>query len=257
MTRLHGKIALVTGARRGIGAGIVKAMTAEGALVFGADIERGAGSGGREVVLDVTREDDWSALAAQIQQEFGRLDILVNNAGIDMHQPAVQTSLQEWRQVMAVNLDGVFLGCKALHPLLVAAGRVREAGASVVNISSTLGIGAVPNELAYGTSKAGVRHLTKLLAIEWADPSSNIRVNSIHPGTIRTGMLEQAALGWALANTADRTLESGLKAVAAFNPMQRIGRIEDIAYAATFLASDEAAFITGTELVVDGGYLAR
>jgi 3(or 17)beta-hydroxysteroid dehydrogenase len=257
MTRLQGKIALVTGARGGIGAGIVKLMTAEGAIVFGADIARSTDSGGREVVLDVTREDGWSALAAQIQQEFGRLDILVNNAGVDMHKPAVQTSMQEWRQVMAVNLDAVFLGCKTMHPLLVAAGRLREGGASIVNISSSLGIGAVPDQTAYGSSKAGVRHLTKLLAIEWADPSSNIRVNSIHPGTIRTAMLEQAALGWALENTADRTLESGLKAVAAFNPVQRIGRIEDIAYAATYLASDEAAFITGTELVVDGGYLAR
>ena len=256
--RLEGKTALVTGASRGIGAGIVRVMAGEGATVLAADLTKdGAVGDVQSVVLDVTSAEQWEVCAERIRDQFGRLDILVNNAGIVANTSVEDTTLEDWRRVMRVNLDAVFMGCKAMLPLLRVAGQANPSGASVINVSSTMGISALPNQSAYGTSKAGVRHLSKLLAVEWAEAGYNIRVNSIHPGTTRTPMLEQAAEIWARDFTAEGTVEAGLKALAGMAPLNRIGSPEGIGYAATFLASDESAYVTGIELPVDGGYLAR
>jgi 3(or 17)beta-hydroxysteroid dehydrogenase len=257
--RLAGKTALVTGAAQGIGAAIARAMAAEEARLIVADIagerlaEVAAEIGARPLRLDVALEEDWLAAAASLAADAGRLDILVNNAGIELVKPAADTSLAEWRRVMAINLDGIFLGCRTLLPLLSSA---REGSASVVNISSIAGIVGYPNQAAYNTSKAGVRHLSKSLAIEWAHGGLPVRVNSIHPGCIRTPMLEEAVEGWVASGAIPAGVDPWA-AVAAMCPMRRVGRVEDIAMGAVYLASDEAAFVTGSELVIDGGWVAQ
>ena len=257
--RLAGKTALVTGAAQGIGAAIARALAAEGACVIVADVVMdrldavAAEIEARALRLDVSLEEDWLTAAAQISAGNGRLDILVNNAGIQLVKPVADTSLAEWRRVMAANLDGIFLGCRTMLPLLSGE---REGSASVVNISSIAGIVGYPNQAAYNTSKAGVRHLSKSLAIEWAHGGLPVRVNSIHPGCIRTPMLEEAVEGWVASGAIPAGIDPW-EAVAAMCPIRRVGRVEDIAMGAVYLASDEAAFVTGSELVIDGGWVAQ
>ncbi len=255
--RLKGKIALVTGAAQGIGAGIARAMTAEGAQVFAADINiagveaLAAEIGADPLALDVTREEDWRAAAERIGP---RLSILVNNAGVELVKPMTEHSLADWRSVMAVNVDGLFLGCRTLQPLL-ASGGTAGAPASVVNISSIAGLVGYPDQLAYNTSKGAVRHMTKSLAIEWAVHALPIRCNSIHPGCIRTPMLEMAVEGWVREGSIPA--DDPWAAVASLCPLNTVGSPEDIAMGAVYLASDEARFVTGVELVIDGGWVAR
>jgi 3(or 17)beta-hydroxysteroid dehydrogenase len=261
--RLEGKVALVTGASQGIGEGIGRLMLAEGAIVYfsGEDsskVSRAAeGAGAYAVTLDVTSERDWHAAATRIEREHGQLDVLVNNAGVESYKPISETSLAEWRRVFAVNLDGVFLGCKTMQPLLQKGGASRETGASVINISSIVANIAYSGQAAYGASKAGVRHLTKLLAVEWAEQAFNIRSNSIHPGTIRTEMFEKAIIDAGFSEDGDDGLEKAAIAISNLNPIRRLGKPQDIAFGAVYLASDEAGFVTGTELLIDGGYVAR
>lgn len=258
--RLRGKSALITGAAQGIGAGIARAMAAEGASVFLADINQdGIRDLAREIdatalPLDVTSETDWNAAAARIADAEGALSILVNNAGIELIKPLSAMSLVEWRQVMAVNVDGIFLGCRTLQKLL-AKGGAAGAPASVVNISSIAGLVGYPDQAAYNTSKGAVRHMTKSLAIEWAAHHLPIRANSIHPGCIRTPMLEMAVEGWVREGSIPA--DDPWSAVAALCPLNAVGAPQDIAMGAVYLASDEARFVTGIELVIDGGWVAR
>ena len=193
--RLEGKVALVTGAARGIGAGIAAAFREAGAAVYAADLGEPEGGDDRSLRLDVRREDHWQAAERLIREHEGRLDILVNNAGVELVRPLPELSLEDWRHVMAVNVDGVFLGCRTLQGLMAATGSATST-ASIVNISSIAGIVGYPDQAAYNTSKGAVRHLTKSLAIEFASHGQPIRVNSIHPGCIRTPMLEEAVAGW-------------------------------------------------------------
>jgi NAD(P)-dependent dehydrogenase (short-subunit alcohol dehydrogenase family) len=259
--RLQGRTAFVTGAAQGIGAGIARAMAAQGAQLILSDLnEAGVAAlaaelGARAIGHDVASEVEWNRAAELVEGAFGHLDVLVNNAGIEVVKPASETSLDDWRRVMSVNLDGVFVGCRTMQPLLNLAG-ARGASASVINISSIAGLVGYPNQAAYNTSKAGVRHLTKSLAIEWAHHGHPIRVNSIHPGCIRTPMLELAVKGWIAEGSIPADADPW-EAIAALCPMRRVGRVEDIAHGAVYLASDESAFVTGLELVIDGGWVAR
>ncbi|HMO75747.1 MAG TPA: SDR family oxidoreductase [Sphingopyxis sp.] len=254
--RLAGKVALVTGAAQGIGADIARAMRAEGARVIAADINAAgcealvAETGAEALALDVTSEADWEKAARHIAAAHGGLSILVNNAGVELVRPMTEHSLADWRALMAVNVDGLFLGCRAMQPLLAASG-----AASVVNISSIAGLVGYPDQLAYNTSKGAVRHMSKSLAIEWAAHGLPIRCNSIHPGCIRTPMLEMAVEGWVREGSIPADDPWG--AVASLCPLNAVGSPGDIAMGAVYLASDEARFVTGIELVIDGGWVAR
>lgn len=258
--RLAGRTAVVTGAAQGIGAAIVRAMRDEGAEVFAADINGdgvaalAAGCGARAMRLDVTSEADWTACAQAVEAAGGGISILVNNAGVELVKPMTEHSLADWRGLMAVNVDGLFLGCRTLQPLL-AAGASPQSPASVINISSIAGLVGYPDQLAYNTSKGAVRHMTKSLAIEWASHGLNIRSNSIHPGCIRTPMLEAAVDGWVREGSIPA--DDPWSAVAALCPLNIVGMPRDIAMGAVYLASDEARFVTGVELVIDGGWVAR
>jgi 3(or 17)beta-hydroxysteroid dehydrogenase len=258
--RLDGKVALITGAAQGIGAAIARAMAAESAKLFLSDrnVAGVAALAGEleatPLAHDVTSEADWAKVADVIAGATGRLDILVNNAGIELVKPVADMSLAEWRQVMAVNLDALFIGSKILRPLLVAGGSPGSPS-SIVNLSSIAGLVGFPNQAAYNTSKGGVRQLTKSLAIEWAAHGHSIRVNSIHPGCIRTPMLEMAVDRW--VETGALPADDPWAAIAALCPMNTVGDPRDIAMGAVYLASDEARFVTGAELVIDGGWVAR
>jgi NAD(P)-dependent dehydrogenase (short-subunit alcohol dehydrogenase family) len=251
--RLAGKAAFVTGGASGIGRAIAERFVAEGARVAVADRdEPGArqvadslGAAALAVPLDVTDEAAWIAALGTAADAFGRLDVLVNNAGIGPLGTIEKTSLEEWRRVHAVNLDGVFLGCKHVLPHLRRAG-----GGSIVNMSSVAGLIGTPTLVAYGSSKAAVRMLTKSVALHCARRRDGIRCNSIHPVFTETPMVE-AMVGGAREPAAAR------EALAAQIPLGRLARAEEVAAMAVWLASDEAALVTGAEFVIDGGLSAQ
>lgn len=252
MPRLSGKTALVTGAAGGIGAAIAEAFADEGADVIVADIdvERGKAvaraTGGAFVRLDVANEADWDAVAVL----FPALDVLVNNAGITGlegvpgPQDPENATLADWRAVHAVNLDGTFLGCR--HA--IRAMRAKGAG-SIINISSRSGLVGIPMAAAYASSKAAIRNHTKSVALYCAAQGLNIRCNSIHPAAVMTPMWEPM-----LGSGPDRAAREA--AMVAETPMRRFGRPDEVAALAVLLASDEAAYMTGAELTIDGGILA-
>ncbi|QUT06845.1 SDR family oxidoreductase [Sphingobium phenoxybenzoativorans] len=260
MARLTNKIALVTGAAGGIGQGIARAMAAEGATLILADIKlEGLQSvaqeiGGEAVPLDVTSEQAWSDVARQIEERHRRLDILINNAGLVVVKPLEKMSAQEIRLQFAVNLEGPLLGCKALLPLLRSAGSP-EAPASVINIASVAGLIGLGDEVAYSVSKAGVGHMARALAVEWAQHGFSIRVNAIFPGCIRTSMLEAAVEGFVREGI--MPAETAWQGMRDYSVLGQIGEVSDIAMGAVYLASDEAKFVTGTSLVIDGGWVAK
>jgi 3alpha(or 20beta)-hydroxysteroid dehydrogenase len=252
MNRLTGKVALVTGAAGGLGAAQAQALAKEGARVVLGDL---ADQGGEAVAaairaqkgdahyihLDVTTEEDWQRAVSFTVERYGKLDVLVNNAGIVIKRvPIEERTVQEWDRVMAVNLRSVFLGTKYAIPEMR-----RNGGGSIVNISSLAGIGQSQlQEPAYATSKAAVRMLSKVTATQHAH--ENIRCNSLHPGPTDGGMLHRF-----LSDPA--ALEQRLKRV----PLGRLARIEEITAGVVFLASDESSYMTGSELVIDGGALAQ
>ncbi len=253
--RLAGKVALVTGAASGLGAATAQALAKAGAAVMLSDLSITAGeavaaeivaSGGRAsfIAHDVTSEDDWAAAVTATTTAFGRLDILVNNAGIVGNQLDLMThSLADWRRILAVNLDGVFLGMRAVGSTMAAQG-----SGSVINLSSILGKVGMANTSAYCASKGGVLMLTKAAAVEWAP--LGIRVNSVHPGFIDTPMVANALH----ASENGNEMRSALIAA---HPLGRMGVPREIADVVVFLASDESSFMTGAELLVDGGYTAQ
>jgi NAD(P)-dependent dehydrogenase (short-subunit alcohol dehydrogenase family) len=245
--RLKDKVAIVTGGASGMGRSEATIFAREGARVMVADIldnegeavAKSIGNAARFRKLDVTSEADWEALVAATEREFGKVDILVNNAGISgTYQPDL-TSTEAWDKVMDINAKGVFLGMKHAYPALKRAG-----GGAIVNISSISGFtGQLGVHMAYNASKGAVRIMTKTAAVQHA--RDNIRVNSVHPGFM-------PAMRTSVGSAKPEWRAKALAAV----PMRREGKVEEVAHAVLFLASDEASYITGTELVVDGGFLA-
>jgi 3(or 17)beta-hydroxysteroid dehydrogenase len=250
--RLTGKHAFVTGAASGLGLAIARAFIAEGARVALADIAVAAGRaaaaelGPAALFLehDVTDEASWLRALDEASRALGRLDTLVNNAGVATMASIEKTTLAEWRRIHAVNLDGVFLGCKHALPHLRASG-----GGAIINMSSVAGLIGTPTLAAYGSSKAAVRQLTKTVALHAAHRKDAIRCNSIHPVFAATPMVEAMA-------AATRDPAATRAALAAQIPLGRLGLPEEVAALAVYLASEEARFVTGAEFVIDGGLSA-
>jgi len=248
--RLEGKVAMITGAARGQGAAEARLFAQEGAKVIVADVSDPEGiavaaeiaeAGGDAIYvhLDVTDESEWDAAVQSAVTSFGKLDILVNNAGIWRRGHVMETSSEQWDDIMDVNAKGVFLGTKAAIPEMRKAG-----GGSIVNISSTAGLVGSKTSSAYSASKGAVRIFSKSTAIQYA--SEGIRANSIHPGPIDTDMGDQV---WPDSTSREASISR--------TALSRIGTAQDIAYGALYLASDESSFVTGSELVIDGGVTAQ
>ena len=249
--RLAGKVALISGGARGMGAVEARLFAREGARVVLGDVLemdgktveaeiRGGGGEATFVRLDVTSEADWANAVATAERQYGRLDVLVNNAGIGGGRRIEDTSLEEWERMMAVNSTGVFLGTRAVIPAMRRAG-----GGSIVNISSQLGlVGADTSSPHYQASKGAVRLLTKNTAIQYA--KEKIRANSVHPGPIVTPMTEKG-----------RSDPERYRVMLSRIPLGRYGEPEEVALGVLYLASDEASFVTGSELVIDGGWTAQ
>jgi len=258
---LDDRICIVTGAARGIGLSIVRAFVDEGARVIATDVDPAVLQAAiadlpRERVLalqhDVTSESQWAATVDQAKSVFGGLDVLVNNAGIFLYSSIESMTLEQWRRMSSVNLDGVFLGTKHAIRVMKDQARRAESSASIVNLSSVAGLRGSPNLSAYCMTKGGVRLFTKAAATECG--SLRIRVNSIHPGMIETEM-GLTAIRERL-QTAGQDL-SQAQAAGAANPLGRFGGAPDVARMAVYLASEQSSFVTGTEMVVDGGLNAR
>jgi cyclopentanol dehydrogenase len=251
MGRLDGKVALISGGARGQGAAETRLFVREGArVVFGDILDeegrkveaeiRATGGEATYVHLNVTSEADWRAAVAVAVQKYGKLNVLVNNAGILIRAKIEETTEDEWDRIMAVNVKGVFLGTKHAIPAMRQAG-----GGSIINISSTAGLVGSPGETAaYTATKGSVRLFTKATAVQHA--RDNIRCNSVHPGPIATDMIKDILENPVLWEQRLRRL-----------PMGRVGTPEDIAYGVLYLASDESSFVTGSELVIDGGTTAE
>ena len=253
MGRLEGKTALVTGAASGIGLQTSIRLAEEGARVMMTDInlEEGLqqaekpGTNAAFLKLDITEEEEWISVLGETVKRFGHLDILVNSAGMVLIADVEQITLEDWRKVHAVNLDGTFLGCK--HGVVV----MKEFGAgSIINLSSVSGMIGGFNLAAYNSSKGAVRMLTKSVALHCARAGYGIRCNSIHPTFIETPMLESM-----IRNSPDP--EKARQTLVRQVPLRRIGKPNDVANMIVYLASDESTFVTGTEMVIDGGVIAQ
>jgi 3alpha(or 20beta)-hydroxysteroid dehydrogenase len=238
--RLQDKVVLVTGAASGIGFAVTELFAREGAVVFASDIAAPASSypdGVDALSLDVTSEDAWSKAVGAIVERRGRLDVLVNNAGVIAYEPLHELGMDAWLRMIAVDQTGVFLGMREAVRVM----RPQKSG-SIINISSIWGSAAVAGAHAYHAAKGAVRNMSKNAAMSYV--ADGIRVNSLHPGFIHTPLTD--------AQAADLN-----QAVIASTPMKRGGTPMEVAYGCLFLASDESSFVTGTELVIDGGYLAQ
>ncbi|MCB2073556.1 MAG: glucose 1-dehydrogenase [Novosphingobium sp.] len=246
--RFEGRVALVTGAASGIGAATARRLAGEGASVVLADRDHDgaedvrAGLPDREThiaaKLDVTREAEWTAVLESVSARYGRLDVLVNNAGWSRSAAIADTSLEDWREIVAVHLEAMFVGIRHSLPLLAVSGK-----GAVVNVSSIRSYVASPGAAAYSAAKSGITMLTKVAALEWADEASRVRFNSVHPGFVRTGLGKDAP-------------PEQVERLAATVPFRRLAAPEEVASAIAFLASDDASYMTGSELVVDGGVTA-
>jgi NAD(P)-dependent dehydrogenase (short-subunit alcohol dehydrogenase family) len=258
MARLEGKIALVTGAASGLGKRMAQRFADEGARVLLTDLNAAGAAAvaseiGRNAASfghDVTSEDQWIEAIAQAKRLFGGLHILVNNAGIGTPGSVEQTSLADWRRVHAIDLDGVFLGCKHAIPLIRETTRAEGSRGSILNISSIAGVIASGRMAAYNSAKAGVRHLTKSVALHCASNKDAITCNSVHPAFIDTPILDNFQ---AAGVTKDQVKEKLGRQI----PAGTVGDPDDVAWAAVYLCSDEAKFVTGAELYIDGGISAQ
>ena len=255
--RVDGKIAIVTGAAAGIGSGIARMLAREGAHVVLCDIDVAGIARLREVIdasggaataqsLDVSDEARWQEIVAAVLARHHRIDVLVNNAGVQLSKPLTDTTLEDWRRIFRINVEGTFLGARSVMPAMK-----NQGGGSIVNISSTMAW--VVNELnaAYCASKAAVTQFTKVAALDGAADGKRVRVNSVHPGVIVTPMVEKEIV--------DVARERGTTPDAIRAEFERLcllgtGVVDDIAYGVLYLASDESRYVTGSELVIDGGH---
>ena len=246
--RLENKVAIISGGSRGMGAFEAALFVQEGAKVIigdvrdeeGRDLAKHIGSNAVYMHLDVTSERDWEAVVKEATDRYGKLDILVNNAGVSARGTIEETSVDDWDRVMGINSKGVFLGTRAAIPDMRKSG-----GGSIINISSQLGlVGMAESSPQYQSSKGAVRIFTKSAAIQYAP--EGIRVNSVHPGPIVTPMTE--------ARRSDSAVQ---QVMVSRIPLGRYGESKDVAYGVLYLASDEASFVTGSELVIDGGWTAQ
>ena len=252
MGKLDNKVALITGAAQGIGKSCAEMLVEAGAQVVLADVQQEEGQKAATEIgekaafrnLDATSEADWQETCDWIVDTYGRLDILVNNAGISPASNIEDTSLEFWRKVMSLNVDGVFLGCKYGIGAMKKAGN----GGSIINMSSGAAMRANGNLTAYNTSKAAVAMMTKSVALHCGQTKTGIRCNSVHPGTIRTRMVTDYVD--TLPDPA-----AALEAMSSGSVIGRLGEPEDVAQMVLYLASDESSFITGSEMVVDGGMI--
>ena len=238
--RLRGKVVLVTGAASGIGHAVSELFAKEGATVFASDLappEKPYADGVETLTLDVTSEAAWAAAVDAIVRKSGRLDVLINNAGIIAYEPLHELGMEAWQRMIAVDQTGVFLGMREAVRVM----RKQKSG-SIVNISSIWGSAAVAGAHSYHAAKGAVRNMSKNAAMTYV--GDGIRVNSVHPGFIHTPLTDAQA-----ADLNDSVIAS--------TPMKRGGKPIEIAYGCLFLASDEASYVTGAELVIDGGYLAQ
>ncbi|MEP0729400.1 MAG: SDR family oxidoreductase [Parasphingorhabdus sp.] len=248
--QLEGKVAIVTGGASGIGAATVERFVKEGAKVLSTDVQEELGqsvaeaAGAMFMVQDVAAPVSWDQVTAKIQSEYGRLDIMVNNAGIVMGKNIEDVDLDSWHHLLAINLTGVMLGCQKA----IAVMKENPGGScgSIINIASTSAFAALPGDVTYTASKSAVRMLSKSVAVHCAQAGYNIRCNNLVPGATHTGIIDTAA----------KTVPGMIEMAANMSPFNRIGQGSDLAAAAVFLASDDSGFVTGSDLLADGGMLA-
>tara|TARA_A100000164_G_scaffold161758_1_gene143410 strand:+ start:357 stop:1127 length:771 start_codon:yes stop_codon:yes gene_type:complete len=255
MSRVEGKVAIITGAASGLGFAAAQKLLEEGAKVMLSDINEEVINSMSErlsqfsqtqfstCIHDVTNEDSWIELIEKTEKDFGKINILVNSAGISLGADIVSTDFEIWKKVHEVNLDSVFLGCKYAIPKMSAHGH-----GSIINISSISGIVAGWNTAAYNSSKAGVRLLSKSVALYCAKKGYDVRCNSLHPAFVNTPILDPLKQAFG----ADEAVAKLARQI----PMNKIGDTDDVSYAILYLASDESKFMTGTEIVLDGGLSA-
>jgi NAD(P)-dependent dehydrogenase (short-subunit alcohol dehydrogenase family) len=267
MGRLTGRVALVSGGLRGIGLAIATRFLGEGAAVVLSDLDAadspavaqvlaGLGAGASYVSANVASEEDWGRVEAEIRARHGALHILVNNAGIDLTGAVETLELAAWRRIMAINVDGVFLGVKTLVPLLAESGAAIPGGASIINVSSIMGLVGFSEVSAYNASKGAVRLFTKGIAVEFAAKKMPIRANSLHPGFVKTPLLNAGFQRWVDKGFAEKP-EDLVAAMEGATPIGRLADPDELAGPALFLASSDASYMTGAELVIDGGWTAQ
>lgn len=265
--RLQGRVAFISGGLRGIGLACAERFLAEGAEVVLSDLDgensevatatlARLGQAASYICANVTSEEDWERAAQTVQERHGALHILVNNAGTDLTGPVEALSLADWRRIMAVNVDGVFLGTKHFVPLLAASGGAVKGGASIINVSSIMGIVGMSEVSAYNASKGAVRLFTKAIALEFAQTKKPIRANSLHPGFVLTPLLQAGFQRWVDAGVADK-IQDLIDTMSAATPIGRLADPSEVASAAFFLASADSSYMTGAELVIDGGWTAQ
>jgi 3(or 17)beta-hydroxysteroid dehydrogenase len=265
MNRLDGKVALISGAARGIGGETARLMVEAGAAVAIGDVldeharetARTLGHAALYVHLDVTSEEDWNGAVAAAISRFGKLDILVNNAGLFLGKDIEAASLTEWNRLSAVNLTGVFLGTKLCLPALREAAQQSPHGSAIVNLASTAGLVGSTQDPLYSMTKGGVTLFTKSAALEFARKGYGVRVNSIHPGTISAEIARPGDQDLVAHIGINNDIEAARRQAIQRLPIGRMGTPNDIAKGIVFLASDDAAFMTGAGLVVDGGITAQ
>ncbi len=267
MLDINGKTALVTGGARGLGAAAAKKLAGAGANVFITDILdelgeatvaeiREAGGSATYFHHDVRSEDEWKNAVEACVAEYGGLDVLLNNAGILISGPVTETSLEDWRRITSINVDGVFLGVKTALPHMIKAGEKWPGGASIINISSVAGLVGAANLAAYSMTKGAVKLLTKSVALDCAAAGQKVRVNSIHPAIIQTNMAQEVIDGMKDAGAVSNDEEAyGMFNMA--HPIGHVGQPKDVASAVLFLASEASSYMTGAEVRVDGGYTAQ